>query len=137
MGKSLDQAITLKKKVPVSFISAGLVLSVFPLILFLMGTRAVFYVPIVKWPIEMQFNLGKYTLTSPILHIVAWETFEFVRDNEKVTEELVGDLNAFLPKDKIGARQDVMNYPVYFDAAQHEYGNQYKEGNVCFHDAQI
>ena len=120
-GKDLDLAITFKKKVPASFIATGLVLSVFPLILFLTGTRAVFHVPIVKWPIEMQFNLGKYTLTSPILHIVAWETFEFVRDNEKITDELVDDLNAFLPADKIGARQDVMNYPVYFDAAKHEY----------------
>ena len=131
IGKSIDDAITLPKKAPISFISTGVFLSVFPLILFLTGTRAVFHVPIVKWPIDMQFNLGKYTLTSPILHIVAWETFEFVRDNEKVTKELVDDLNTFLPADKIDARQDVMNYPVYFNAAQHEYKAQ-RPYNIVF-----
>ena len=40
----------------------------------------------------MRFTLDKHT-HFPVLHIAAVETFEFIRDNHKITDELVDDLD--------------------------------------------
>ena len=108
------------KKIPVSMLVMGIALSVFPLILFLTGARGITTVPIVKTQIDWRFTLGKWTLTAPILHIAGLETFEFMRDGYAITDELVRDLDAFLPADFAGARPDAA-YPGYRNAPQHEY----------------
>ncbi|MCF0223789.1 MAG: sulfatase-like hydrolase/transferase [Fibrobacter sp.] len=113
--------ISTDKKIPISALILGTLLSITPLILFLTGTRGVIHIPVINASVDMRFTLGKHTLTSPILHIAAVETFEFIRDNEKITEELVNDLNAFLPQDKINLRDDAIEYPTYFGAPKHEY----------------
>lgn len=68
----------------------------------------------------MRFTLGKHTLTAPILHIAAEETFEFVKDNYTITDELVADLDAFLPRDFDKERID-RKYPAYRKAPTKEY----------------
>lgn len=85
-------------KLPVAFFALGMTLSLIPLALFLAGTRGVKTIPVIGMQVDMRFTLGKHTLTAPILHIAAEETFEFMRDNYKITDELVTDLDAFLPK---------------------------------------
>lgn len=108
-------------KVPVSFGVAGLILSVIPLVLFLTGTRGIKTIPVINVPVDMRFTLGKHTLTAPILHIAAVETFEFIRDNHKITEELIEDLDAFLPSSFTQNRPNVKEYPGYRAAPSHEY----------------
>jgi len=76
----------------------GIVFSVIPLILFLSGTRGTKTIPIINAPVDMRFTLGKHTLTAPILHIGVLEIFERFRDNYKITEDAIKDLDAFLPK---------------------------------------
>lgn len=109
------------KLVPVTFLSTGLGLSVIPLILFLTGARGIITIPVIDMPVDMRFTLGKHTLTAPILHIAAVETFEFVRDNHKITYELVDDLDAFLPPDFVASRIDTLGYPGYRKAPTYEY----------------
>jgi phosphoglycerol transferase MdoB-like AlkP superfamily enzyme len=70
-------------------------------------------------------------LTAPILHIAAVETFEFIHDNAKITEELVGDLDAFLPKDFASGRSDALELPMYRGAPTHEYKAK-KPYNIVF-----
>lgn len=106
------------RRVPVTFFSVGLGLSLVPLILFLGGVRGVTEFP---FKIDWRFTLGKHTLTAPILHIAAVETFEFVRDNYSITDELMLDLDSFLPSDFASLRRDVKEYPTYRNAATAEY----------------
>lgn len=108
-------------KIPIVLGSVGLILSVIPLVLFLTGTRGIKTIPIINVPVDMRFTLGKHTLTSPILHIAAVETFEFIRDNHKITDELVDDLDAFLPSHFGSSRVDAKRYPLYRNAPTHEY----------------
>lgn len=98
--------LVFSKKLPVTMLVSGLVLSVIPLALFLAGTRGTVKVPVINFPIDMRFTLGKHTITAPILHIAAEESFEFVRDNYKITDELVQDLDCFLPEDFAENRVD-------------------------------
>ena len=118
----MDVAIAQKpnKKIAVTMLSSGAILSLIPLLLFLVGARGVTTVPIIKTQIDWRFTLGKYTLTAPVLHIAGLETFEFMRDGYAITDELIHDLDAFLPADFAGARSD-KNYPGYRNASQHEY----------------
>jgi len=90
---------------------SGIVLSIIPLILFLSGTRGVRTIPIINAPVDMRFTLGKHTLTAPILHIGALEIFERFRDNYKITEDAIKDLNAFLPTE----------FSAFHAAPTHEY----------------
>lgn len=108
-------------KIPVAFALAGLILSIIPLILFLTGTRGIKTIPLINVPVDMRFTLGKHTLTAPILHIAAVETFEFVRDNHKITEELVEDLDAFLPAHFGQNRLNAKEYPTFRSAPTREY----------------
>jgi hypothetical protein len=122
--KKTKLAQTLKKsslKLPIVLGSVGLILSVIPLVLFLTGTRGIKTIPIINVPVDMRFTLGKHTLTSPVLHIAAVETFEFIRDNHKITDELVDDLDAFLPSHFGSSRVDAKRYPLYRNAPTHEY----------------
>ena len=105
------------KRVPVTMLVSGIVLSIIPLFLFIIGARGVTNFP---FQIDWRFTLGKYTLTAPVLHIAGLETFEFFRDGYSITDELVRDLDAFLPADFAGARSD-KNYPGYRKAPTHEY----------------
>lgn len=116
------------KKVPVTFLVTGLAISIVPLILFLGGIRGVTNVP---FKIDWRFTLGKHTLTAPILHIAAVETFEFVRDNYKITDELMQDLDSFLPAEFASQRVNKEEYPTYRSAATHEYKAQ-KPYNIVF-----
>ncbi|MDR2732113.1 MAG: hypothetical protein LBB36_02735, partial [Fibromonadaceae bacterium] len=84
-------------KIPLFLGIFGLALSAIPLILFLSGTRGTKTIPIINAPVDMRFTLGKHTLTAPILHIGVLEIFERFRDNYKITEENIKDLDAFLP----------------------------------------
>ncbi|MCQ2104378.1 MAG: sulfatase-like hydrolase/transferase [Fibrobacter sp.] len=111
-------AIPAGKRVPVTFLSVGLGLSLVPLILFLGGVRGVTEFP---FKIDWRFTLGKHTLTAPILHIAAVETFEFVRDNYSITDELMSDLDSFLPSDFASLRRDAKEYPTYRNGATAEY----------------
>lgn len=119
------------KKVPIAFVSVGLVLSVIPLILWLAGTRGVVTIPVMNAQIDWRFTLGKHTLTAPILHIAAEETFEFVRDNYSITDELVEDLDAFLPPDFAESRPNAKEYPGYRGAPLHDY-KATKPYNIVF-----
>ena len=105
------------KRVPVTMLVSGIVLSIIPLFFFIIGARGVTKFP---FQIDWRFTLGKYTLTAPVLHIAGLETFEFFRDGYSITDELVCDLDAFLPADFAGARSD-KNYPGYRKAPTHEY----------------
>lgn len=116
-GKSVA-FVAKTKKVPVTFLSSGLILSIIPLILFLAGIRGTTEFPFV---IDWRFTLGKHTLTAPILHIAAVETFEFVRDNYTITDELRNDLDSFLPSDFAGNRENAEDFPAYRKASSAEY----------------
>lgn len=105
-------------RIPVTLFTAGMVLSVIPLVLFLAGTRGVKTIPILGTQVDMRFTLGKHTLTAPILHIAAEETFEFVRDNYTITDELVADLDAFLPENFERIDQE---FPAYRKSFEKEY----------------
>lgn len=139
------------KKLPMAMLVSGLILSTIPLWLFLAGTRGVKTIPVFNIPVDTRFALGKHTLTAPILHIAAEETVEFVKDNYTVTDELVADLDAFLPKDFSAARV-YADYPGFRNAsaipfkAEHPYNivlifgesfkgrvfNQMLEGDTTF-----
>lgn len=107
-------------RIPVTLFTVGMVLSVIPLALFLAGTRGIKTIPVLGTQVDMRFTLGKHTLTAPILHIAAEETFEFVRDNYTITDELVADLDAFLPKNFDKERID-QEFPAYRKAPEKEY----------------
>ncbi len=117
--KNTIQKMTVK--VPVFLGLAGIILSIIPLVLFLTGTRGVKTIPIINVPVDMRFTLGKHTLTSPVLHIAAVETFEFIRDNYKITDKLIEDVDAFLPDHFDSNRIDAKQYPLYRNAHTHEY----------------
>lgn len=119
------------KKLPVTMLVVGLALSVTPLVLFLTGARGWIEVPLVHFKIEKRFTLGKHTLTAPILHIAAVETFEFVHDNAKITDDLVDDLDSFLPPDFVASRPDLAALPMYRGAPTHEYKAK-KRYNIVF-----
>lgn len=119
------------KKLPVTMLVVGLALSVTPLVLFLTGARGWIEVPLVHFKIEKRFTLGKHTLTAPILHIAAVETFEFIHDNTKITDDLVDDLNSFLPPDFVASRPDLAALPMYRGAPTHEYKAK-KRYNIVF-----
>ena len=119
------------KKVPGAMFAIGMALSLVPLVLFLTGTRGWIEIPVTHTKVDMRFTLGKHTLTAPILHIAAVETFEFIHDNAKITEELVGDLDAFLPKDFAAGRENSLELPMYRGAPIHEYKAK-KPYNIVF-----
>ncbi len=112
--------LVFSKKIPVTMLVSGLVLSVIPLILFLAGTRGTVTIPLIHFPVDMRFTLGKHTVTAPILHIAAEESFEFVRDNYKITDKLVKDMDAFLPADFAKNRVS-LEYPGYRKASAVEF----------------
>jgi len=112
--------LVFSQKIPVTMLVTGLVLSIIPLILFLAGTRGTVKVPWVDFPIDMRFTLGKHTITAPILHIAAQESFEFVRDNYKITDDVVQNLDSFLPEDFPKNRIDV-KYPGYRKASTEDF----------------
>ena len=119
------------RKIPGAMFAIGMALSLVPLVLFLTGTRGWIEIPVTHTKVDMRFTLGKHTLTAPILHIAAVETFEFIHDNAKITEELVGDLDAFLPKDFAAGRSDALELPMYRGAPTHEYKAK-KPYNIVF-----
>ena len=119
------------QKTPVAMFAIGMALSLTPLVLFLTGTRGWIEIPVTHTKVDMRFTLGKHTLTAPILHIAAVETFEFIHDNAKITEELVNDLDAFLPKDFAAGRNDALELPMYRSAPTHEYKAK-KTYNIVF-----
>ena len=119
------------KKIPAILFAIGMTLSITPLVLFLTGTRGWIEIPVTHTRVDMRFTLGKHTLTAPILHIAAVETFEFVHDNAKITDELVCDLDAFLPKDFVAGRSNSLGYPMYRSAPVHEYKAK-KQYNIVF-----
>lgn len=114
------------KKVPAILFTCGMALSLVPLVLFLAGTRGEIELPVTHTKIDMRFTLGKHTLTAPILHIAAVETFEFFHDNTKITDELVKDLDAFLPSDFINKRKNAKEFPLYRNAPSYKYIAQKK-----------
>ena len=119
------------KKLATIMFSVGMALSLVPLFLFLAGTRGTYEIPLIHAKVNVRFTLGKHTLTAPILHVAAVETFEFFYDNEKITDELMDDLDAFLPKAFIESRPDVKKYPMYRNAPTHEYKAK-KPYNIVF-----
>jgi len=119
------------KKLPTTLLIVGLALSVTPLVLFLTGARGWTEIPLVHIKVEKRFTLGKHTLTAPILHIAAVETFEFFHDNTKITDDLIKDLNAFLPNDFIDSRPDAKELPMYRNAPTHAY-KAAKPYNIVF-----
>ena len=64
------------RKIPGVMFAVGMALSLVPLVLFLTGTRGWIEIPVTHTKVDMRFTLGKHTLTAPILHIAAVETFE-------------------------------------------------------------
>ena len=131
LDNSAGQWKPASKKVPVIMLSIGMALSITPLILFLTGTRGWIEIPITHTKVDMRFTLGKHTLTAPVLHIAAVETFEFFHDNAKITEELVKDLDAFLPESFVNSRSDAIEFPMYRSAPTHEYKAK-KQYNIVF-----
>ena len=119
------------RKIPGAMFAIGMALSLVPLVLFLTGTRGWIEIPVTHTKVDMRFTLGKHTLTAPILHIAAVETFEFIHDNAKITEELVSDLDAFLPADFVKARGNALELPMYRGAPTHEYKAK-KPYNIVF-----
>lgn len=119
------------RKIPGAMFAIGMALSLVPLVLFLTGTRGWIEIPVTHTKVDMRFTLGKHTLTAPILHIAAVETFEFIHDNAKITEELVSDLDAFLPADFVKARGNALELPMYRGAPMHEYEAK-KPYNIVF-----
>jgi hypothetical protein len=71
----------MSRKIPWMMFAVGMALSLTPLVLFLSGARGWGEIPLIHTKIEWRFTLGKHTLTAPILHIAAEETFEFFHDN--------------------------------------------------------
>lgn len=126
-GRESIAAQTCSKKVPIWFVSVGMGLSITPLILFIGGVRGTTEFP---FNIDWRFTLGKYTLTAPVLHIAALETFEFVRDDFTITDELIEDLDSFLPADFAANRVD-KEYPAFRGAPSYEYKAQ-KPYNIVF-----
>lgn len=118
------------KKLPISFLTSGLILSIIPLILFLTGARGEYTIPVINTKVDIRFTLGKHTLTAPILHIAAVETFEFVRDNYSITDELIDNLDSFLPADFSKSRQDA-EFPGYRKTPAHAYKAQHPY-NIVF-----
>lgn len=116
-------ALVISRKASAIALALGIFLSAFPWILFLAGVRGTTTFP---FAIDWRFTLGKYTLTAPVLHIAGLEMVEFVKDSFSITDELVDDLDAFLPKNFREARLD-RNYPGYRGAetapfkAEHPY----------------
>ena len=108
-------------KTPLVLGASGLILSVIPLILFLSGTRETKIIPIINYPVDMRFGLGKHTLTSPVLHIGVLEVFERFRDNYKITEKIIVSLDAFLPSEFSEHRPNTMEFPAFRTAPTHEY----------------
>jgi phosphoglycerol transferase MdoB-like AlkP superfamily enzyme len=108
-------------KTPLFLGISGIVLSVIPLILFLSGTRGTKTIPIINAPVDMRITLGKYTLTAPVLHIGVMEMFERFRDNYKITEEILKDLDAFLPPEFPEYRPNAMEFPAFRAMPTHEY----------------
>jgi len=104
-------------KTPLFLGLGGVILSVIPLILFLSGTRATKTIPIMNVFVDMRFTLGKHTLTAPILHIGFLEIFERFRDNYKITDEAIKDLDKFLPAEFSAQRE----FPTFRSAPTHEY----------------
>ena len=119
------------RKAPWIMFAVGMALSLTPLVLFLSGARGWGEIPLIHTKIEWRFTLGKHTLTAPILHIAAEETFEFFHDNTKITDELVGDLDAFLSKDFAAGRKNTLDLPMYRNAPTHEYKAK-KPYNIVF-----
>jgi len=119
------------RKIPGAMFAIGMALSLVPLVLFLTGTRGWIEIPITHTKVDMRFTLGKHTLTAPILHIAAVETFEFIHDNTKITEELVSDLDAFLPSAFAKSRSNSLELPMYRGASTHEYKAK-KPYNIVF-----
>ncbi len=119
------------KKIPWTMFAVGMALSLTPLVLFLSGARGWGEIPLIHTKIEWRFTLGKHTLTAPILHIAAVETFEFIHDNAKITDELVGDLDTFLSKDFVESRENALEHPMYRSAPTHEYRAK-KPYNIVF-----
>ena len=118
---ALDNQKPVSRKIPWIMFAVGMALSLTPLVLFLTGARGWIEIPLIHTKVEMRFTLGKHTLTAPILHIAAVETFEFIHDNTKITDELVGDLDAFLSKDFVAGRSNALELPMYRSAPTHEY----------------
>ena len=118
------------KAIPVFMFVLGMALSVTPLVLFLTGARGWTEIPLVHVKVGKRFTLGKHTLTAPVLHIAAVETFEFFHDNTKITGELVADLESFLPIDFLKNRPDT-KLPMYRSAPTHEY-KATKPYNIVF-----
>jgi len=119
--KRTSTAKSFSIKTPLFLGISGLALSAIPLILFLSGTRGTKTIPIINAPVTMRFTLGQHTLTSPILHIGVLEIFERFRDNYKITEETIEDLDTFLPHDFSEHRQNATEFPVFRTAPSHEY----------------
>lgn len=119
------------RKVPSIMFAIGMALSLTPLVLFLTGARGWIEIPITHTKVDIRFTLGKHTLTAPVLHIAAVETFEFFHDNAKITEELVQDLDAFLPAGFVKNRPNTMEFPMYRSAPTHEYKAK-KPYNIVF-----
>ena len=119
------------RKIPLMMFAVGMALSLTPLVLFLTGARGWIEIPVIHTKVEMRFTLGKYTLTAPILHIAAVETFEFFHDNTKITDELVGDLDAFLSEDFVAGRKNALDFPMYRNAPTHGYKAK-KPYNIVF-----
>ena len=119
------------RKIPGAMFAIGMALSLVPLVLFLTGTRGWIEIPVTHTRVDMRFTLGKHTLTAPILHIAAVETFEFIHDNTKITDELVSDLDAFLPADFVASRGNTLERPMYRGAPTYEYKAK-KPYNIVF-----
>ncbi len=109
----VESAFVIPRKASVIALVLGIFLSAFPWILFLAGVRGSTSFP---FKIDWRFTLGKYTLTAPVLHIAGLEMVEFVKDSYSITDELVGDLDAFLPADFREARVN-RDYPGYRNAS--------------------
>lgn len=119
------------KKWALCFLGTGLTLSVIPLILFLAGTRGIVTIPVINMPVDMRFTLGKHTLTAPVLHIAAVETFEFMKDDYTITEELLQDLDSFLPADYAARRHESGKYPTFAEPSSQKFRANYPY-NIVF-----
>lgn len=131
LKQRLNTKEQVNKKIPICFLVSGLILSAIPLVLFLTGSRGIKTIPVINTTVDMRFTLGKHTLTAPILHIAAVETFEFVLDNYTITDEMIAELNAFLPADFVANRPNTEEYPAYRNAPTHEYKAK-KPYNIVF-----
>jgi len=113
------RAKPLSIKTPLSLLISSIVLSAIPLVLFLTGAKGTKIIPIINVPVDIRFNLGKHTLTSPILHIGVLEIFERFRDNYKITEKNINDLYVFLPPEF--SEHQNLEFPAFRAAPTHEY----------------